>query len=113
MSALSALFLTTSCAVASDPAQPPPDRADTPAQISNFEECAAAGNPIAKSYPPQCHTADGRVFVKELPSLNILTPPQGGGCKNLCGDGKCQEIVCMAVGCPCPESPERCPQDCR
>lgn len=33
-------------------------------------------------------------------------------CKNLCGDGICQEIVCMAVGCPCPETPETCPQDC-
>jgi putative hemolysin len=33
-------------------------------------------------------------------------------CKDLCGDGICQEIVCMAVGCPCPETPETCPQDC-
>jgi hypothetical protein len=35
------------------------------------------------------------------------------GCKNLCGDGVCQEIVCMAIGCPCPETPETCPQDCK
>ena len=34
-------------------------------------------------------------------------------CKDLCGDGVCQEIVCMAVGCPCPETPENCPQDCK
>jgi len=33
-------------------------------------------------------------------------------CKNLCGDGVCQEIVCMAVGCPCPETKESCPEDC-
>jgi putative hemolysin len=33
-------------------------------------------------------------------------------CKDLCGDGVCQEIVCMAVGCPCSESPETCPEDC-
>lgn len=33
-------------------------------------------------------------------------------CKDLCGDGICQEIVCTAVGCPCPETPESCPQDC-
>lgn len=33
-------------------------------------------------------------------------------CKDMCGDGVCQEIVCMAVGCPCPETPETCPQDC-
>ncbi|MEM4215472.1 MAG: DUF333 domain-containing protein [Candidatus Anstonellales archaeon] len=34
-------------------------------------------------------------------------------CKDMCGDGTCQEVVCMAVGCPCPETPETCPQDCR
>jgi len=33
-------------------------------------------------------------------------------CKDLCGDGICQEIVCMAIGCPCAETPESCPQDC-
>jgi hypothetical protein len=34
-------------------------------------------------------------------------------CKDLCGDGECQEIVCMALGCPCAESPATCPQDCK
>jgi hypothetical protein len=33
-------------------------------------------------------------------------------CKNLCGDGTCQEIVCLAIGCPCPETPATCPEDC-
>jgi len=33
-------------------------------------------------------------------------------CKDLCGDGICQEIVCMVVGCPCAETPKTCPQDC-
>jgi putative hemolysin len=33
-------------------------------------------------------------------------------CKDMCGDGICQEIVCEAVGCPCPENTENCPQDC-
>jgi len=35
------------------------------------------------------------------------------GCKDLCGDGVCEEVVCMAIGCPCPETPENCPQDCK
>ncbi len=35
------------------------------------------------------------------------------GCKDLCGDGACQEIVCMAVGCPCAESAATCPADCK
>ncbi len=34
-------------------------------------------------------------------------------CKNLCGDGICQEIVCMAIGCPCAETLSSCPQDCK
>ena len=34
-------------------------------------------------------------------------------CVNKCGDGKCDEVVCIAVGCPCPETKENCPQDCK
>lgn len=33
-------------------------------------------------------------------------------CKDLCGDGECQEIVCEAIGCPCAETPINCPTDC-
>jgi len=33
-------------------------------------------------------------------------------CRNFCGDGICQEIVCMEVGCPCAETKESCPIDC-
>lgn len=35
-------------------------------RISSFEECAAANNRIAESYPRQCYTEDGRVFVENL-----------------------------------------------
>ncbi|MCD6528344.1 DUF333 domain-containing protein [bacterium] len=38
--------------------------------------------------------------------------PGPKGCKDLCGDGICQEVTCMAIGCPCPETPETCPEDC-
>jgi hypothetical protein len=33
-------------------------------------------------------------------------------CQNFCGDGTCQELVCMAIGCPCAESSENCFIDC-
>lgn len=33
------------------------------AVITNFEECAAAGNPVMESYPRQCR-ADGTTFVE-------------------------------------------------
>ena len=35
------------------------------------------------------------------------------GCKDQCGDGRCDEFVCMSIGCPCPESPETCAEDCK
>ena len=87
----------------------------TPSQgsISTYEECAAAGNPIAKSYPPQCHMPDGRVFIKKVGELKLLPPKTETGCKNLCGNGTCEEIVCMALGCPCAESSQTCPSDCK
>jgi putative hemolysin len=34
-------------------------------------------------------------------------------CKDFCGDGICQEVVCLALGCPCPETKETCPKDCK
>ncbi len=51
-------------------------------------------------------SSDCSYFVQ---STNASRP----ACKDLCGDGTCQEIVCMAIGCPCAESPERCPSDCK
>lgn len=29
--------------------------------VNSFDECVAAGNPVAQSYPEQCH-ADGKSF---------------------------------------------------
>jgi hypothetical protein len=37
------------------------------AEITSFEECAAAGFPIMESYPEQCRTPDGKHFVREVP----------------------------------------------
>ncbi|OGY42505.1 MAG: hypothetical protein A2Y82_04015 [Candidatus Buchananbacteria bacterium RBG_13_36_9] len=74
--------------------------------ITNFEECAAAGNPVMESSPRQCR-ANGQTFTEE-----ISKPPAEALCKDLCGDGVCQEIVCLAIGCPCSETPESCSQDC-
>jgi putative hemolysin len=33
-------------------------------------------------------------------------------CRDFCGDGICQEVVCWAQGCPCPETKENCLKDC-
>lgn len=57
-------------------------------------------------------TQKGLVFGKQ-PSKGDLPPVNGNGfCKDHCGDGVCQEMVCMAEGCPCAETAESCPQDC-
>jgi len=40
------------------------------------------------------------------------TPKPRPACEDRCGNGRCEEIVCMAVGCPCAESVSSCPQDC-
>lgn len=33
--------------------------------ITNFDECAAAGNPIMESYPPRCN-ANGQTFTQDI-----------------------------------------------
>lgn len=40
-----------------------PKRTPLPA---SFAECAAAGNPIAESYPRGCRTADGTIFKEDI-----------------------------------------------
>jgi hypothetical protein len=34
-------------------------------------------------------------------------------CIDKCGDGVCDEMVCMGEGCPCVETIQNCPEDCR
>jgi glyoxylase-like metal-dependent hydrolase (beta-lactamase superfamily II) len=46
------------------PVEETPEEPTEPS-ITNFEECAAAGNPVMESYPRQC-TADGQTFVEEI-----------------------------------------------
>lgn len=36
---------------------------DKPAEVSSFDECAAAGNPIQESYPEVCVTPDGTRYT--------------------------------------------------
>ena len=35
-------------------------------KITNFEECADAGNPVMESYPRQCRDEEGNLFVEEI-----------------------------------------------
>ena len=43
---------------------------NTLGEVTNFEECAAAGNPVAESYPRQCR-ANGQNFIENVtPTVN-------------------------------------------
>lgn len=56
---------------------------------------------------------DCEVSVGQSTTVNFgLRKIKECSCKNLCGDGICQEVVCLACGCPCGETSETCPQDC-
>lgn len=45
--------------------------------IATYEECVAAGNPILESYPTQCRTKDGRMFVNPEQTGQRVKPPSG------------------------------------
>ena len=79
--------------------------------IRSVADCRAAGYevlyPELIGGPIQCATPDGaKDIVADAPER--MAPI----CVDMCGDGVCQEMVCMAEGCPCAETPETCPQDC-
>jgi hypothetical protein len=42
-------------------------------EITNFQECAAAGYPIMESYPERCSTPDGRSFTNTTGESSTYT----------------------------------------
>ena len=78
-------------------------------QIRSYAECVAAGYAVRKTLPPSCAAADGVVYFEELPAS---PSPKRPVCRDLCGNGTCEQIVCRAIGCPCSETHESCPKDC-
>ncbi|MCB0331963.1 MAG: hypothetical protein KDD55_00620 [Bdellovibrionales bacterium] len=99
----------TACVAVGD--RPTVSAQKPPHSINSFEDCVAAGYPIMRSLPAKCKTADGRTFIDQ----KVYSPSKKSrqaGCKNLCGNGVCDQIVCAALDCPCPEDPHSCPADC-
>ena len=76
------------------------------AQINSFEECAVAGYPIMESYPEQCRTPDGRLFVREIEDSEVVVPPvipssgTGNGGNN---GGGSELIACTMDAMMCPD----------
>ena len=83
-----------------------------PVRITGFTECAKL-YPVLASEPSQCKLPDGTIFVEvastTLPNPSGSTTP---ACRDLCGDGTCQQFICLAANCPCHETATNCPADC-
>ncbi len=62
--------LLTACASTPEaqPDTPPIDQTDIEPTITSFEDCVAAGNAVMESYPRQCRTAGGKLFVENISS---------------------------------------------
>jgi hypothetical protein len=76
---------------------------------TTYEECVQAGYAVLKTMPPRCVTSSRRVFTQELQRSER---PLKDLCVDACGNGMCEELVCMGSGCPCAESESLCPEDC-
>lgn len=78
---------------------------------------AESGKDVLREPPPVvvngCQTEkQGCSLSPATISLPAEAPTVSEVCKDNCGNGVCEEIVCLALGCPCPESSSSCPQDC-
>ena len=109
--ASAAALVGTTCS--SNSSLPAPD----PGGVACTEEAKVCPDGSAVSRGgPNCEFAP---CPEEVASSGATTsvPGQGGPasgeCKDLCGNGTCEEVVCMAVGCPCPETKASCPKDCK
>ena len=84
--------------------------AQTFGAVNNYEECVAAGYKVLKTVPPRCVGPDGNVFQAVKSDSGKKAPRL---CDDKCGNGQCEEMVCMGEGCPCAESAGSCPEDCK
>ncbi len=78
--------------------------------INSFMECVNAGHevlyPDCEGCAPYCETPEGTRFEKQTESNDHI-------CEDRCGNGICEETVCMGEGCPCAETSSSCPRDCQ
>jgi len=69
---------------------------DKMVSVTNFDECVAAGNPVMESYPRQCRSADGQLFVEDVPP--VQDPNQGLGLQaNGCAVAGCSGTLCVSA----------------
>ncbi|MBI5414212.1 hypothetical protein HZA38_01725 [Candidatus Peregrinibacteria bacterium] len=98
---------------------------------SDEKFCAEIYAPVCGKIEVQCikapcdpveQTFSNRCFAEQAKAFDIVegkcfgTEPAVANpelYKNTCGNGICEQLACQAIGCPPPESPESCPQDCK
>jgi hypothetical protein len=68
-----------------------------PVVVASFDECAAAGNPVMESYPRQCSTPDGQLFVEEIDATFPTQLPDGGIASNGCAVTGCSGQLCVSI----------------
>jgi hypothetical protein len=52
-------------------------------EAKNFAECADRGYPVMESYPRQCRTPEGTLFVEEITPVVVATPESAIDCLKL------------------------------
>ncbi|MFA5935469.1 MAG: hypothetical protein WC787_01265 [Patescibacteria group bacterium] len=62
---------------------------------TNFEECAAQGNPIMESYPRQCRSKEGKLFVEDVKVVPPTQPPTPDPKTGTCIIGGCSSQLCV------------------
>jgi eight-cysteine-cluster-containing protein len=63
--------------------------------VTDFDTCAAAGNPVMESYPRQCRHTDGRTFTEVIVSPSLpedRIPPKTSGA---CAPAGCSSQLCV------------------
>ena len=64
------------------------------ATITSFDECAAAGNPILDSYPEQCRTRDGALFINEHQTAVVASSSSQVTVGEGCAIAGCSKEIC-------------------
>lgn len=84
----------------------------TPCESGDCYKFEDKDKPICFEGDPCSRCPSGECYILESYPMQIRCVDEEPICEDLCGDGICQEIVCLATGCPCAETHESCPEDC-
>lgn len=71
-------LLITACAPQGDAGVGDQDPTTGGQVINSFESCVAAGNPVLESYPRQCQTEKGEIFVERIEAGGTVPETIGG-----------------------------------